>query len=88
MYCDTGSLGKCTHAWGVRCFFFRIPSIFAINVLLKIGKVHSLTAFYKLFLSHIKDFDKFLAFFDGFSGCTLPLIDTLSFQLMKGVKVV
>ena len=59
-----------------------------INVLLKTGKVHSLTAFYKLFLSHINDFDKFLAFFDGFSGCALPLIDTLSFQLMKGVKVV
>ena len=73
---------------GVKRFFFRIPNIFAINVLLKTRKVHSLTAFYKLFLSHINDFDKYLAFFDGFSGCALPLIDTLSFQLMKGVKVV
>ena len=33
-------------------------------------------------------FCKILAFFDDFLGCALPLIDTLSFQQVKGVKVV
>ena len=56
------------------------------------GKIFGLIALYKLFLSEIKIniFDKFLAFFDGFFGCALcrPSIDTLSFQSMKGVKIV
>ena len=54
MYCETGSLGKCIPAWGVKPLFSRIPNIFAVNKLLKTGKIRSLIAFYKLFLSHIK----------------------------------
>ena len=54
MYCETGSLGKCIPAWGVKPLFFRIPNIFAVNKLLKTGKIRSVIAFYKLFLSHIK----------------------------------
>ena len=54
MYCDTGSLGKCTPAWGVKPLFFYIPNIFAVNILLKTGKINSLITFYKLFLSYIK----------------------------------
>ena len=54
IYCDTDSLGTYTLAWGVNPLFFRIPNIFTVNILLKTGKIHSLIAFYKLFLSQIK----------------------------------
>ena len=55
MYCDTGSLWKCTPALEVKPLLFsRIPNISAVNILLKTGKIHGLIAFYKLFLSHIK----------------------------------
>ena len=48
-------VGK-TFVWGVKPpLFSRIPNIFAVNVLLKTGEIHSLIAFYKLYLSHIKD---------------------------------
>ena len=55
VYCDSGSLGRNTPAWGVKPLLFsHIPNIFAVNILLKIGKIHSHITFYKLFLSDIK----------------------------------
>ena len=40
---------------GVKLLLFsHIPNIFAVNILLKTAKIHSLTAFYKLFLNDIK----------------------------------
>ena len=54
----------------------------AANILLKAGKIHSLIAFCKLFLSDIKV--KILInsrqFLMVFFGCVLTLIDTFSFQ--------
>ena len=42
-------------AWGVKPLLFScIPSIFAVNILLKVGKIYSLIAFQKLFLNHNK----------------------------------
>ena len=81
MYCDTGPLGKSTSAWGVRPLLFsHICYIFAVNVLLKTGKTHSLIAFYKLFLSDIKfkilinSCQCFMAFLDVPSLCLEPSV--------------
>ena len=55
MYCGTGSPGRSTPAWGVKpLLFYHIPNIFAVNILLKTGEIHSHITFYKLFLSDIK----------------------------------
>ena len=55
MYCDTGSLRRSTPTWCVKPLLFaHIPNIFAVNMLLKTGKIDSFIAFYKLLLSGLK----------------------------------
>ena len=84
----TSQLGK-PSAWGVKPFlFFWIPNIFAVNTLLKTWKIHSLIAFHKLFLSHIKvkilinSWDFLIVFSDVLSLWLTPSV----FSKWKGLK--
>ena len=54
-HCNTSSLGRSIPVWEVKPLLFSYnPKILGVNMLLNTGKILSLIAFYKLFLSDIK----------------------------------
>ena len=94
LYCVSSWLGSSTRTLEVKSppLLSHSKYICCKYIIEDRGKIPSLIAFYKLFLSDIKvktlinSWHIFMLFF----GCALccPLIDTINFQRMKGIKVV